>query len=1108
VSRRAWIFGLLVFLCGAAFTCPLRGQPVFEKNLWSGAQRPPEDMSWRRVQELHSAGRTGDAVLLCRALIVLIPSRVELYSYLVGQSKDTDLAEYFDGLIARGPDNPYFYYGKGLALKSQKKFVQSRRFFRLAIELGAAFWEPYGELLTIYQNEGEILEDRASFESMSRRARENPYLIQALGVSDFLLSEYEAALRNLREALRLHRLKSGPASEAKCLLQLSDVYMYLNDYGNCRRAAEEGERAARNAGRRDYEAECLERQAFVATDLGDVKGALSLCNKALEYARAIGLESLETLCDRTLGVIFYEQGRLTQAEEYLDKSLNRYRETRNLRLQDVSLYWLTLLHRDRGNFTQALDCARQALAISRRIGFKTGEAFHLTAIADIQRALGNYERALEFCSLALKVTERYVGKWSREECLNTLGFIYAEQGRFDEALRFFQEALVYIRKIGHLREEEKCLYNVGCALMRLGRPDTAARWLRESLARARQTGKKAVEALAANRLGDLALELGDTGSARRFYGFASGVGNEIGLPQAVWEAYAGMGALSVRLKAPGSAIEFYKKAVEEIEGVRSRFLHRELSIGFFQSKVPIYERLVGLLYERALLTDSQADLCECFSFAERGKARAFLDDLEQARAGFQALHLSAAKTEEIEGASKKISHIFSVLTSQVLDAGSREALRSDLDKAEDDYEFLIESVIRENPESFHRLCLTPCGVRDIQKKLSDAGAFLVEYFVAEERLYLFGIQPGGISVHRFGPEESGVLFELIKNYVRLLSSRAIGAEDFRFAGERLYRLLIAPAAKDFPKGMSRMVVVPDGALNELPFEAIVVPSGAGNPGKGRTRFMMEDYSIVYAPSASTFISLDDVPGDRTCPMDLLAVGDPVFEPGNHKPEGSLGVATEYYENKFSLDPLPFAARELKSLARCIRKPFVDVISRENASEARLKSLRLGDYRVIHFATHGLLDETTATRSALALTPDPGSAEDGFYQAREVSMSKLRAELVVLSACQTARGKQDRGEGVQGIAKAFFCAGTRSVLAALWNINDRSTSEFMRHFYGYLADGLPKQEALRRAKIRMLHSKDSPPYHWAAFVLIGEGRSPVLFHRIGIWQRLGLTLIGS
>ena len=193
----------------------------------------------------------------------------------------------------------------------------------------------------------------------------------------------------------------------------------------------------------------------------------------------------------------------------------------------------------------------------------------------------------------------------------------------------------------------------------------------------------------------------------------------------------------------------------------------------------------------------------------------------------------------------------------------------------------------------------------------------------------------------------------------------------------------------------------------------------------------------------------------------------------------------YLDEGFELSPLPYSGREVRHVARCFHDDEVDVLSESQAKEDDIKSRFLEEYRIIHFACHGFLDEKTPRRSALVLTLDDDPNEDGFLQAREISSLRINADLVVLSACQTGKGRLENGEGVLGLPRSFFYAGARSTISSLWKVNDKSTSEIMPDFYRYLAAGSDKARALRLAKLKMLKSRFSHPFYWAAFVLNGD-----------------------
>jgi CHAT domain-containing protein len=223
------------------------------------------------------------------------------------------------------------------------------------------------------------------------------------------------------------------------------------------------------------------------------------------------------------------------------------------------------------------------------------------------------------------------------------------------------------------------------------------------------------------------------------------------------------------------------------------------------------------------------------------------------------------------------------------------------------------------------------------------------------------------------------------------------------------------------------------------------------------------------------------------------VADPSVRGGAFARETMVGG--EYFE----IAPLPHAASEARAIAR-FGGPGTEVYTGAAASEARVRAASLQRFGVVHFATHGLLSRRNPSRSALLLAAEGPS--QGLLTVREIYRLKVPSDLVVLSACQTARGRVLAGEGVQGLTQAFFHAGARSVIASLWDVNDRRTERLMTGFYGHLADGERKTEALAHAKRDLLASEPGlAPRYWAAFVLIGECRGTVSLQRPSAWTRL-------
>jgi CHAT domain-containing protein len=200
----------------------------------------------------------------------------------------------------------------------------------------------------------------------------------------------------------------------------------------------------------------------------------------------------------------------------------------------------------------------------------------------------------------------------------------------------------------------------------------------------------------------------------------------------------------------------------------------------------------------------------------------------------------------------------------------------------------------------------------------------------------------------------------------------------------------------------------------------------------------------------------------------------------------------YLDQGFDFSPLPHSEEEVLGISSYFPRESRDVYLKDNAKEEVFKRISLKDYRIVHFACHGFLSEEYPFRSALVLSLDEDPAEDGFVQVRELYNIRLRADLVVLSACQTGRGRMERGEGLLGLPRIFFYTGAKSVISTLWRINDESTAVFMNWFYRYLSEGKDKAQALRLAKLRMLDSRYGHPFYWASFILNGDYNSVVNF----------------
>jgi hypothetical protein len=310
-----------------------------------------------------------------------------------------------------------------------------------------------------------------------------------------------------------------------------------------------------------------------------------------------------------------------------------------------------------------------------------------------------------------------------------------------------------------------------------------------------------------------------------------------------------------------------------------------------------------------------------------------------------------------------------------------------------------------------------------------------------------------LRAHRLAPADS-----LVGPLTRFLRVMRGGSDDAPLA-RVLGSMLLDSALMDLGTGVSRLIMVPDGPLHRVPWDLLRLADG---------RYVVEQYSVSVTPSAAILAALWNHPRagkaeDR--PVRLLAFGDPTYAPADSA-EG--------------LPRLEGSGREARLVARY--SPDAEVRLRGDASATYLRHAPLEPYRLIHFATHALVDERSATRTALALAPD--SSDSGRIGPGDLAALRLDADLVVLSGCRTAGGVLVEGEGVQGLTAPLIQAGARCVVASQWRIADRGTVPFIQAFYQALSRGLPVGDALRQAKLDALR-RGVAPREWAAFTTVGD-----------------------
>ena len=366
----------------------------------------------------------------------------------------------------------------------------------------------------------------------------------------------------------------------------------------------------------------------------------------------------------------------------------------------------------------------------------------------------------------------------------------------------------------------------------------------------------------------------------------------------------------------------------------------------------------------------------------------------------------------------------------------------------------------------------PATAREAAAALPDDGTALVTWVTGgdDAPATVFVVTRMGLAAHVLPDADS--LAGRVSRFVALLE----GGGDPRALATTLGAALVEPAVRALPAGVTRLVLMPDGPLHRLPFDALRLADG---------RYVAERYTVVTAPSAAVVAALwrrggGGTPAAAHPAPRILAFGDPAFAGEGAAATGDTRILRDAFGESGGLVRLAGSGREARSVARFAPEALVRL--RDEASEAFLKRSPLDGFSVIHFATHALVDEASVARTALALAP--GGGEDGFVAPGDLAALHLDADLVVLSACRTAGGVVVAGEGVRGLATPLLEAGARSIVATQWQVPDEGTVRLIDDFYGALARGLPVGDALRDAKLAALR-RGAPPREWAAFTLVGD-----------------------
>lgn len=819
---------------------------------------------------------------------------------------------------------------------------------------------------------------------------------------------------------------------------------------------------------------------------GQLQKAIESFKKAIDLSREINSKEHELKCLRQLSISYWELKDFSRFYN-LNKSALEIAHMLNHRgevgrcLNNKGIFYYRI-----NSFSQALKHYEEALRISREVKSMEDESVCLTNIAEIYLDLGNYEKSLEYSIEALNI-DQIIKNESIAIDLNNIGITFQRRGEllnkkkdFYKALKFYNECLNVAKEKGDKRTEIQVLNNIGFIHTGLENYNKALEFLVLGLKKAEEICDFESKSMIFNNIGIIHFRKGNIQKSIWNYSKAIALALEIKARYVLWESYFGLGKCYEKQRIFSMALAYYKKAVDIIDKIRNNIFLDINKAGFVRDKLKVYESLLNLLYELHRNQPEAGFDQEIYYQAENAKSRAFLESLEMARIDIRE-RLNPEMKKREEEISVKITSLIQNLRKPNLSKEKKNDLLKKLENKEDEYLVLMLRLITEVPQLGNLISQKPVSLEQIQNQNLDEKTAIVEFFLGEEKSFLFIISKNRFDLHTLPSKQK--IEKSVKAYLKILSSSRAGKFRGIQASRRLYKELLFPIEIGIPKKIENLVIIPDGTLYYLPFESLISESD----------FLINEYKISYAPSSSALMSLFKRKRRENFSKNLLAVGNPIYTQkiGLKRPylKSNVDILRELYlDQGFDFSPLPYSEREVLEISNFFSKEKRDVYLGTEAKEEVIKNASLKDYQIIHFACHGFLDEKLPLRSALVLSLDDDPEEDGFLQVREIYTLRFNADLIVLSACQTGKGRLEKVEGILGLPRVFFYTGASSVLTALWKINDKSTSKFMTYFYRYLSQGEDIAQALRLAKLKFINSPYSHPFYWAAFLLNGDYRS--------------------
>jgi tetratricopeptide (TPR) repeat protein len=876
------------------------------------------------------------------------------------------------------------------------------------------------------------------------------------------------------------------------------------------------------------EAKALNNVGEIYYFAGEPRKALETFNQLLPLSQAMGDRNMEVSAINNIGVVYESLGELQKALETYTEALPILRAVNDRQVEAVMLNNIGMIYWTLGERQKALEKYNEALPISRLAGDRFSEAVALNNIGKFYKSLGDLQRALEKYTEALPIFQAVGNRLGEADALSNIGVVYSSLGERVKSLEKYNEALLIHQALGNRNGESITLNDIGVIYRSSGELRKALEKFNEALRISLEADDLKGKCVTLHNIGATYQILGDTQKALENYSEALRIRKVAGDRDGIADTLLRIARVEQRRGSLTQARQTIEQAIGIVESLRTDIHVQDFRSSYFASQQEFYEAYIDILMEQRKQNPAARFDAAAFEASESARARSLLELLTESRIDLrQGVDNSLLERERsLQQLLNSKAAAQTALLNREHTPAQADAAAKEIDSITTEYEGLGAQIRARSPRYAALTQPQPLSLAEIQQQVLDPDTLLLEYSLGDNASHLFVASQTSITWSQL-PKRAEIesatrrVRELLtapqpqpgdteaKYQARIKDAR----ENYWPEAGALSRMLLGPAASQL--GGKRLLIVADGALQYLPFGALPAPETEGQ-GDGETRRqgksairnpqsairnpLIVSNEIVHLPSASALAVLRrELAGRQPAPKAVAVLADPVFSADDSRVKSGAKTQTDPESPSDLTRAINDVRGELRRLlmTRDEAEAILSVTPQTDrfgaldfrANRTTAISDELSHYRIVHFATHGLLNSEHPELSGvvLSLVDERGRPQEGFLRLHEIFNLRLPAELVVLSACQTGLGKEVKGEGLVGLTRGFMYAGAARVVASLWQAHDAATAELMKRFYrGMLKDGMRPAAALRAAQIEMWKKPQwQSPFYWGGFVLQGE-----------------------